>query len=120
MICGDKQFIEETGQIRFCTVNIDGPNGSTNHDMRGPDNQVDKPHCSGEWFWFTRYPEIGPEKLYVENTCWDCDEPFPDWQYNNIIPFEPSAKEIEMGESYDCTKCRRRYATIEYRKEYTT
>jgi hypothetical protein len=115
MICGDKQFIEETGQTRFCTVNIDGPNGSTNHDMPGSDNQVDTPHRSGEWFWFTRYDLIGPIKPYVENTCWECDEPFPEFQRGNIIPFKATTKAWEMNLAYRCKKCWELFQCIESR-----
>ena len=120
MICGDRQYIADIHQHRICTVRLQGPNSSTNHDMPGPDNQVRMPHQSGEWLWVTRYDMIGPEELYVENTCWDCNEPFPEFQHDNVIPFDPSAVEFAAGEVYKCKKCLREYATIEHRREYTT
>ena len=58
MICGNRTFIPELGQHRFCTLLI-GLSTNPNHDMPNPDNKI-KPHRSGEWTWATPYSAIGP------------------------------------------------------------
>ena len=116
MICGVTVYVADAGQYKTCTVRDVHPN----HDMPGPDNIVHTPHESGEYVWFTTYEFIGPEKLYLENTCWNCDTPFPEFQHDNVIPFHATGEELEAGCVYRCTGCHHHFATIEYRKEYTT
>lgn len=60
MICGNRTFIPDIGQYRFCTLPI-GLSTNPNHDMPNQENKI-KPHRSGEWTWATPYPEIGPEQ----------------------------------------------------------
>lgn len=59
MICGNRTFIPELGQHRFCTLMI-GLRTNPNHDMPNAENKI-VPHRSGEWTWATEYPEIGPD-----------------------------------------------------------
>lgn len=116
MICGVTTYVADAGQYKTCTVKDVHPN----HDMPGPDNIVHTPHECGEYVWHVTYEMIGPEKEYFPNTCWNCDEPFPEFQHDNVIPFRAGDSDVLCGCFYDCPKCKIRFATIEFRKEYTT